>query len=252
MESASLASGFLKNRRFGSYFDASFGSVLDSDRPREVVVANEKREEVYGDDDGWVIMLISWIRMLICVVVMMFTTLIWAVIYYVVAYSLAISEDKAREYLWTCYWKIDDIIWYLFIGQLYVLANHLRIDRSNPAAAIESMKEVHSSFSSVFLSLIIFPEGTRSENGRLLPFKKGFVHLALQTWRPVVPIVMTNTHLALRKGSLHVRPAPLTVKFLPPIRTDDWTADKIDDYVKMVHDVYVKNLPQNLKPTRLR
>lgn len=107
MESASLASGFLKNRRFGSYFDASSGSVLDSDRPREVVVANEKREEVYGDDDGWVIMLISWIRMLICVVVMMFTTLIWAVIYYVVASSLAISKDKAREYLWTCYWKID-------------------------------------------------------------------------------------------------------------------------------------------------
>ncbi|KAF3642754.1 hypothetical protein FXO37_22371 [Capsicum annuum] len=295
MESASLASGFLKNRRFGSYFDASSGSVLDSDRPREVVVANEKREEVYGDDDGWVIMLISWIRMLICVVVMMFTTLIWAVIYYVVASSLAISKDKAREYLWTCYWKIDgmlllsllmimcqlgiefdtiawfpiplgqkgspmwilgnpitiegleyseetaiyisnhaslidiflimwltptgtvgvakkEIIWYLFIGQLYVLANHLRIDRSNPAAAIESMKE-------------------------------GFVHLALQTRRPIVPIVMTNTHLAWRKGSLHVRPAPLTVKFLPPIRTDDWTADKIDDYVKMVHDVYVKKSP---------
>ncbi|KAM3396225.1 hypothetical protein P3S68_005231 [Capsicum galapagoense] len=271
MESASLASGFLKNRRFGSYFDASSGSVLDSDRPREVVVANEKREEVYGDDDGWVIMLISWIRMLICVVVMMFTTLIWAVIYYVVASSLAISKDKAREYLGTCYWKIDgmwilgnpitiegleyseetaiyisnhaslidiflimwltptgtvgiakkEIIWYLFIGQLYVLANHLRIDRSNPAAAIESMKEVHSSFSSVFLSLIIFPEGTRSENGGLLPFKKGFVHLALQTRRPIVPIVMINTHLAWRKGSLHVRPAPLTVKFLPPIRTDD-------------------------------
>ncbi|KAF3639505.1 hypothetical protein FXO38_22617, partial [Capsicum annuum] len=54
---------------------------------------------------------------------------------------------------------------------------------------------------------------------------------------------MTNTHLAWRKGSLHVRPAPLTVKFLPPIRTDDWTADKIDDYVKMVHDVYVKKSP---------
>lgn len=38
------------------------------------------------------------------------------------------------------------IIWYPLFGQLYVLANHLRIDRSNPTAAIESMKEVHRIF----------------------------------------------------------------------------------------------------------
>lgn len=89
------------------------------------------------------------------------------------------------------------IIWYPLFGQLYVLANHLRIDRSNVTAAIESMKEVCSIFpascttylpkvlTSIHcniqaaravvknnLSLIIFPEGTRSKNGRLLPFKK--------------------------------------------------------------------------------
>lgn len=77
-----------------------------------------------------------------------------------------------------------------------MLANHLRIDRSNPTAAIKSMKEVSllinikSAYKSSFLtceytysqaacavvknklSLVIFPEGTRSKNGRLLPFKK--------------------------------------------------------------------------------
>ncbi|PHT43911.1 1-acyl-sn-glycerol-3-phosphate acyltransferase [Capsicum baccatum] len=231
MESASLASGFLKNRRFGSYFDASSGSVVDSDRPREVVVANEKREELYGDDDGWVIMLISWIRMLICVVMWILGNPITIEgLEYSEETAIYISNHASLIDIFLIMWLTPtgtvgvakkEIIWYLFTGQLYVLANHLRIDRSNPAAAIESMKE-------------------------------GFVHLALQTQRPVVPIVMINTHLAWRKGSLHVRPAPLTVKFLPPIRTDDWTADKIEDYVKMVHDVYVKNLPQNQKPTRLR
>lgn len=80
---------------------------------------------------------------------------------------------------------------------------------------------------------------------------QGFVHLALQTGRPIVPIVLTGTHRAWRKGSLHVRPAPLTVKYLPPIRTDYWTADKIEDYVKLVHDVYVKNLPESQRPAPL-
>lgn len=144
-----------------------------------------------------------------------------------------------------------EIIWYPLFGQLYVLANHLRIDRSNPSVAIQSMKEAVKAVLKNKLSLIIFPEGTRSKNGRLLPFKKGFIHLALQSRLPIVPMVLTGTHLAWRKGSLHVRPAPITVKYLPPINTDNWTADKIDDYIKMVHDIYVENLPEPQKPLGL-
>ncbi|KAK6229714.1 hypothetical protein SCA6_018665 [Theobroma cacao] len=141
-----------------------------------------------------------------------------------------------------------EIIWYPLFGQLYVLANHLRIDRSNPSTAIQSMKEAVQAVIKHNLSLIIFPEGTRSKNGRLLPFKKGFVHLALQSHIPIVPIVLTGTHLAWRKGSLHVRPAPISVKYLPPISADSWKDDKIDDYIKMVHDIYVENLPEPQKP----
>ncbi|XP_021671934.2 1-acyl-sn-glycerol-3-phosphate acyltransferase [Hevea brasiliensis] len=141
-----------------------------------------------------------------------------------------------------------EIIWYPLFGQLYVLASHLRIDRSNQTAAIQSMKEAACAIVKNNLSLIIFPEGTRSKNGRLLSFKKGFVHLALQTRLPIVPMVLTGTHLAWRKGSLRVRPVPITVKFLRPIRTNDWTIDKIDDYVKMAHDTYVENLPESQKP----
>ncbi|XP_020109509.1 1-acyl-sn-glycerol-3-phosphate acyltransferase-like [Ananas comosus] len=141
-----------------------------------------------------------------------------------------------------------EIIWYPLFGQLYVLANHLRIDRSNPIAAIESMKEAAKIIVKKNLSLIIFPEGTRSKTGRLLPFKKGFVHIALQSRLPIVPIVLTGTHRAWRKNSLRVRPAPLTVKYLPPIKTVDWEPEKINEYVEMVHDLYVENLPESQKP----
>ncbi|KAI4340044.1 hypothetical protein MLD38_024919 [Melastoma candidum] len=141
-----------------------------------------------------------------------------------------------------------EIIWYPLFGQLYVLANHLRIDRSNPVAAVQSLKEAARAVVRNQLSLIIFPEGTRSKNGRLLPFKKGFIHLALQSKRPIVPIVFSGTHCAWRKGSLHIRPTPLTVKFLPPIRTDNWTADRIDTWVELVHDLYIKHLPESQRP----
>lgn len=77
---------------------------------------------------------------------------------------------------------------------------------------------------------------------------QGFVHLAIQSRLPIVSIVLTGTHLAWRKGSLHVRPAPLTVKYLPPIKTDDWTTDKINDHVKLIHGIYMENLPQTQRP----
>lgn len=65
---------------------------------------------------------------------------------------------------------------------------------------------------------------------------------------PIVPMVLTGTHLAWRKGGLRVRPAPLTVKYLPPISTENWKGDKIDDYVKMVHNLYAEHLPENQAP----
>jgi len=141
-----------------------------------------------------------------------------------------------------------EIIWYPLFGQLYVLANHLRIDRSNPAAAIESMKQVAREVVKNNLSLILFPEGTRSRHGRLLPFKKGFVHAALQTRLPIVPIVATGTHQAWRNNSVRVRPVPLTVKVLPPIRTDGWEEGRISEQLETVRSLYVRNLPDSQKP----
>lgn len=77
---------------------------------------------------------------------------------------------------------------------------------------------------------------------------QGFVHLALQTHLPIVPMVLTGTHRAWTKGSLHVRATPLAVKYLPPIKTDEWVADKIDDYVNLVHDLYIQHLPESQRP----
>lgn len=288
----------MRNRRLESFFNASpipnMGVSWKIGSKKGV--GEKPKTDLYVEDDGWMSILISWIRIVTCFVSMMVTTFVWALIMLVLLpwpyerlrqgniyghvtgrmlmwilgnpMKIEGAEYSNTRAIYICnhaspidiflmMWLTPtgtvgiakkEIVWYPLFGQLYVLANHLRIDRSNPTAAIQSMKEVARAIVKNKLSLILFPEGTRSKDGRLLPFKKGFVHLAMQSHLPIVPIVLTGTHLAWRKGSLHVRPAPLTVKYLPPIKTDDWTADKIDDHVKMVHDIYIKHLPQPQRP----
>ncbi|XP_020230595.1 1-acyl-sn-glycerol-3-phosphate acyltransferase [Cajanus cajan] len=298
----------MENFRFGAFLRSkrleSFSSTNSEKRvveTQKVSVKDESEQrhvmDVFvNDDDGWIPVIISWIRIVICFVSMMVTTFIWALIMLVLIpwpcerirqgniyghvtgrmlmwilgnpikiegaeYSnkraIYISNHASPIDIFLIMWLTPtgtvgiakkEIIWYPLFGQLYVLANHLRIDRSNSIAAIQSMKEAARAVVKNNLSLIIFPEGTRSKSGRLLPFKKGFVHLALQSRLPIVPMVLTGTHLAWRKGSLHVRPAPLSVKYLPPISTENWTLRNIDNYVNMLHNLYAQNLPKSQRP----
>ena len=68
------------------------------------------------------------------------------------------------------------------------------------------------------MHIFIFPEGTRSPDGNLLPFKKGAFFLAADTNAPMVPIVITGTAQMMRKGSMKVYPGEAVVRFLPALR----------------------------------
>lgn len=123
---------------------------------------------------------------------------------------------------------------YPFFGWAYKLSGHLTIDRSRPERVIAAFNEVAEVVKRYGLSLWLWPEGTRSPDGRLMRFKKGFVHLAIATGFPVLPVVFHGAPKIWRAGTYRTRPGTLRVEVLEPIATTAWTKDSIDDHVQEV------------------
>jgi 1-acyl-sn-glycerol-3-phosphate acyltransferase len=139
------------------------------------------------------------------------------------------------------------IVYYPFFGQLYAISGHILLDRANRANAVEALAAATRVIRKHNLGVWIWPEGTRSKDGRLLPFKKGFAHLAVATKLPVVPVVVTGMHEAMAKNSMVLRPTTLGIRVLPAIATDDWTLDNLDAKIAEVYAVFDAALPDDQK-----
>ena len=132
-----------------------------------------------------------------------------------------------------------------FFGQIYWLSGHLLIDRSNRASAIASIREVTKIVHKNKLSLWIWPEGTRSRDGRLTQFKKGFVHLALDTKLPIVPIISHQAHSRWPTRSIEMFPGELNIEVLPPIDTTNWTQETLEEHLSELQELFNQKLESN-------
>ena len=128
------------------------------------------------------------------------------------------------------------------IGQLYLLSGHPMIDRSDRAAAIRTLAEVAAYITKNKLSFWMWPEGTRSRDAQLQPFKKGFVHAALATGLPIIPVVVHNAAKIYPRGRLKFAPGPLDIEVLQAMPTTDWSLETMDSHVATIRDVFVKHL----------
>jgi len=148
----------------------------------------------------------------------------------------------------TCGVAKKEIVYYPFLGQFFWLAGHLTIDRGNNAKAVAALKKLVHFVTKNRLSIYIWPEGTRSKSGRLLPFKKGAFHLGLATKLPIVPIVLRGTHRAWPNRTFRLSKTTVEIEFLPPIDTSHWTAETLDQHMAELRDVYIAALPEDQRP----
>jgi 1-acyl-sn-glycerol-3-phosphate acyltransferase len=141
-----------------------------------------------------------------------------------------------------------EVLYYPFYGQVWMLSGHLCINRSNLQRAKASLRKLGEVVRKHGLNVWMWPEGTRSKDGHLLPFKKGFVHLAIQTGLPIAPVVTTGAHRAMEKSSLRVRKVPIHIKFLPTIDTSNWSLETVDKHVAQLRQVFIDALPGDQQP----
>ena len=108
-------------------------------------------------------------------------------------------------------------IWRIpILGKALDLAEIVPVERSNRDAAMQSIRRAGEVMRHG-INMTIYPEGTRSPDGRLLPFKKGPFHLAAETGFPIVPVTILGTEEMMPKGSNIAKSGTATLVFHTPI-----------------------------------
>ena len=129
-----------------------------------------------------------------------------------------------------------------------LLGTAMRMGKFVPVSRGHSREEAQKSVEAAAealrfgLNVTIFPEGTRSRDGKLLPFKRGAFFLAAQTGAPMVPVAIRGTAQMMRKGSLKVFPGEAEVKFLPAIRP--WEGASPEELSEAVRSALEQELEQ--------
>lgn len=110
------------------------------------------------------------------------------------------------------------------LGRAMLAAGHIPIDRTARKSAFEAYDEA-TRLIQRGISPVVFPEGTRSPTGELLPFKNAPFGLAIAAQVPIVPVYVHNTFQILPKGARRLKPRPIRLLVAPPIQTAGLTLE---------------------------
>lgn len=137
-----------------------------------------------------------------------------------------------------------ELLSYPILGRAMRMGSFVPVDRGNREAGIEAVRAARSVVEQG-LNMIIYVEGKRSFDGRLLPFKKGPFYLATECGVPVVPVTMVGSHEAMPKGRFAIKPGLVKVIFHPPIEPQDFGGR--ESLMEKVRSVIDSGLPETYR-----
>jgi 1-acyl-sn-glycerol-3-phosphate acyltransferase len=125
-------------------------------------------------------------------------------------------------------------------------AGHIFVDRSNPRAARTAVMEALQRLGDG-VGILFFAEGTRSPDGRLLPFKKGAFRLAIEQQLPVLPVTVSGTRDILPARTLRLFPGRGTLTIHAPLETAGLSLDEVDELMLKSREAINSALPEELR-----
>ncbi len=130
------------------------------------------------------------------------------------------------------------------MGQAWWLLGGRFVDRRNRKRAMASIRQLGDDLRTHGLSTLIAPEGTRTRDGKLQPFKMGAFHMALDTKAPIVPLVFHGVFEMLRPDDWKLSPGTVRISIHPAVDTSGWTRESLREHRDALHADYERWLAE--------
>jgi 1-acyl-sn-glycerol-3-phosphate acyltransferase len=144
-----------------------------------------------------------------------------------------------KEMKWVAKAELFGIPW---VGWMFRLSGDIPVWRGDVGSGRDALARARD-YLDHGMSVIFFPEGTRSRDGRLLPFKPGAFKLAIDAGVPVLPIALHGTGEGMPKGSPWVRPVRAWARLLEPVETAGMGEGDVERLVQLVRERIAAALP---------
>ena len=125
-------------------------------------------------------------------------------------------------------------------------AGHIFVERRNPKQASQAITDALARLGDG-IGVLFFPEGTRSPDGHLLPFKKGAFRTAIDQQLPLLPVTLVGTRDILPARSLRLFPGKARMVIHPPLETAGMKVEQVDELMQRAREVISSAMPPELQ-----
>ncbi|MBV9745313.1 MAG: 1-acyl-sn-glycerol-3-phosphate acyltransferase [Acidobacteriia bacterium] len=131
-----------------------------------------------------------------------------------------------------------------FLGTHLGRAGHIPVPREDPRASVRTMQRAAEVIQEKKISLLIFPEGGRSRDGHMRPFKEGGAYIAIKAGVPVVPVAIIGSREVLPYGAGVVKSGAITLRILKPIETINLSLKDRGPITETIRNLILQELGQ--------